>query len=131
MFIYELSGCGFESRCSHFSFRYRVCFEQGVPWHSRNYRVQIYSKMRMWHDKNTQSPCRPCYIFEYVYPHTFHVNFLLKRHASRGNSISCPSYHMERTDNKPFSGLIEPRHMSTSWAVAHQSRVARCSTHIL
>ena len=26
-----LSGCGFESRCSHLNFRYGSCFEQGVP----------------------------------------------------------------------------------------------------
>ena len=24
VFVYKLSGCGFESRCSHFNFRYRV-----------------------------------------------------------------------------------------------------------
>ena len=28
---YELSGCGFESSCSHLNFRFRACFEQGVP----------------------------------------------------------------------------------------------------
>ena len=28
--IYRLSGCGFESRCSHLNIRYRACFEQGV-----------------------------------------------------------------------------------------------------
>ena len=39
LFLYELSGCGSESCCSHFNFRYCVCFEQGVPSHSRNYRV--------------------------------------------------------------------------------------------
>ena len=33
VFIYELSGCGLESSCSHFNFRFRACFEQGVPWH--------------------------------------------------------------------------------------------------
>ena len=27
-----------ESRCSHLTFKYRTCFEQGVPWHSSNYR---------------------------------------------------------------------------------------------
>ena len=27
VFVYELSGCGFESRWSHLIFRYRVCFE--------------------------------------------------------------------------------------------------------
>ena len=31
-----------------------------------NYKAQIHFKMRMWHDKNTQSPCHPCYIFECV-----------------------------------------------------------------
>ena len=30
-FVYELSGCGFESSCSHLNFRFRACFEQGVP----------------------------------------------------------------------------------------------------
>ena len=30
----ELSGSGFESSCSHLNFRFRACFEQGVPWHS-------------------------------------------------------------------------------------------------
>ena len=24
--VYELSGCGFESHCSHLNFRYRACF---------------------------------------------------------------------------------------------------------
>ena len=37
--VYELSSCGFESRCSHLIFRYRACFEQGVLWHLGNYRV--------------------------------------------------------------------------------------------
>ena len=31
VFVYELSGCRFESHCSHLSLRYRACFEQGVP----------------------------------------------------------------------------------------------------
>ena len=30
VFVYELSGCGFESRCNHLIFRYGACFEQGV-----------------------------------------------------------------------------------------------------
>ena len=34
VFVYELSGCWFESRCSHLNFRSRAGFEQGVPWHS-------------------------------------------------------------------------------------------------
>ena len=55
VFVYELDGCGFESRCSHLNFRYRACFEQGVPWHSGKYRVWIHSKIRTWHDYNMQS----------------------------------------------------------------------------
>ena len=39
VFVYELSGCGFESRCCHLSFRYHACFKQRVPWHSSNFRV--------------------------------------------------------------------------------------------
>ena len=49
LFVYELSGCGFESFCSHLNFRFCTCFKQGVPWHSDNYREWIHSKMRMWH----------------------------------------------------------------------------------
>ena len=55
LFVYELSGCGFESSCSHLNFRFCACFEEGVPWHSGNYRVWIHSETRTWHDKNIQS----------------------------------------------------------------------------
>ena len=44
VFVYELSGCGFECRCCHLNFRYGTCCQarhmalppvkQGVPWHS-------------------------------------------------------------------------------------------------
>ena len=62
VFVYQLSGCGFESSCSHFTFRFRACFEQGVPWHSGNYRVWIHSETRTWHDKNIQSwQVQACY----------------------------------------------------------------------
>ena len=54
VFVYELSGSGFESGCSHLNFRFRACFKQGVPWHSGNYRVWIHSETRTWHDKNIQ-----------------------------------------------------------------------------
>ena len=46
VFVYELSGCGFESRCSHLNFRFGACLEQGVPWHSGNYRVWTQSETR-------------------------------------------------------------------------------------
>ena len=53
VFVYELSGCGFESSCSHLNFRFCV-FDQ-VPWYSGNDRVWIHSETRSWHDKNIQS----------------------------------------------------------------------------
>ena len=55
VFVYDLSGCGFESSCSHINFRFCACFEQWVPWHLGNYRVWIHSETCMWHDKNMQS----------------------------------------------------------------------------
>ena len=54
MFVYEQSGCEFESRCSHLNSRYCACFKQGVSWHSGNYRVWIHSEMCTWHGKNIQ-----------------------------------------------------------------------------
>ena len=55
MFVYELSGSGSESSCSHLNCRFRACFKQEVPWHSGNYRLWIHSEMRTWHEKNIQS----------------------------------------------------------------------------
>ena len=54
VFVYELSGCGFKSNCSHLNFIFCTCFDQGVPWHSGNCRVWIHSETRTWHDKNIQ-----------------------------------------------------------------------------
>ena len=47
MFVYKLSGCGFEFRCSHLKIRYRGCFEQGDPWHWDNYRVWIFCSFKV------------------------------------------------------------------------------------
>ena len=60
VFVYEVSGCGFESSCSHLNFKCCACFEHRVPLHSGNYKVWIHSKMHTWHDKNIQpsSLCR-------------------------------------------------------------------------
>ena len=54
VFVYELNSCWFENSCSYLNFRFRACFEQGVPWHSGNYRVWIHPETRTWHDKNIQ-----------------------------------------------------------------------------
>ena len=40
--------------CSHLTFIFCACFEQGVPWHSSNYGVWIHSETHVWHDKNIQ-----------------------------------------------------------------------------
>ena len=55
VFIYELSGCGFESSCSHLNLRFCAYFEQRVPWHSGNCRVWIHSERCTWHRKKIQS----------------------------------------------------------------------------
>ena len=55
VFVYELSGCGFKSSCSHLNFIFRTCFEQGVPWHSGNCRVWIHSETSTRYDKNIQT----------------------------------------------------------------------------
>ena len=61
VFVYDLSGCEFESSCSHLNFRFRNCFEQGVPWHSGNYRMWIHSETRTLHDKSIQSKYWMCW----------------------------------------------------------------------
>ena len=33
VFVYELTGCRFEFRCSDLNFRCRACLDQRVPWH--------------------------------------------------------------------------------------------------
>ena len=71
-YAYELSSSGLEFRCRQLNFRFRVCFKQGVswhsindgvwihsetrnfPWHSINDRVWIHSETRTWIDKKMQ-----------------------------------------------------------------------------
>ena len=38
------------------NFRYRTCFQQGVPWHSGGYREWIHYETRTWHDETSKSP---------------------------------------------------------------------------
>ena len=38
----------------HLNVRCSTCYEQGVPWQSGNYRLQIHSETRTWHDNNIQ-----------------------------------------------------------------------------
>ena len=39
VFVYKVSGCKNKSHCCHLNFTNRVCFKQGAPWHSGNYRL--------------------------------------------------------------------------------------------
>ena len=54
VFIYKLSGCGFESSWSHLNFRFRACFEQGVLLDIQATIEWIHSETCAWHDKNIQ-----------------------------------------------------------------------------
>ena len=56
----RLASSEFESSCSYLNFRFRACFEQGVPWHSGKHRVWFHSETRTWHDKNIQTETQVC-----------------------------------------------------------------------
>ena len=47
----SISDCNWTGTHDHLV---RACFEQGIAWHSGNYRVRIHSEMPTWHDKNIQ-----------------------------------------------------------------------------
>ena len=53
--VYDLRCSGFEPSFSHSNCTLRASFEQRVPWHSGNYRVQTHSETCLWHDKSLQS----------------------------------------------------------------------------
>ena len=99
VFVYELSGCGFESCCSHLNFRFRTCFKQEVPWHSTNYRVWIHSETRMWHDKNIQYRSRDWRrkekstskeIVERTYTKIFGPTWIEGGGCKRSQKVVCP-----------------------------------------
>ena len=49
-----LSSCHVQIRVPLLSLKLQI-FEQEVPWHSGNYRMQYHSETRTWHDNNIQS----------------------------------------------------------------------------
>ena len=58
VFVYELSGSGFQSSCSHLNFRFHTCFKQGVPWHSGNYSVDsLWYKYMTWQEHTAKETC--------------------------------------------------------------------------
>ena len=98
VFVYELNGSGFESSSSHLNFRYSVCFEQGVPWHSGNYRVWIHSETRTWHDKNIQSNAP----YRWSLPSIFCITVLLNKLFDK----LCNHFHFWTLSINPFLANI-------------------------
>ena len=58
LFVYQPSGCGFESICSHLNFRLRACFKQGVPWDSGNYKDSLLNTHLRWQEDTVNWRCR-------------------------------------------------------------------------
>ena len=65
--------------------------------------------------------CHLCYTFQYLYLHIFQAHILLTRQLPGDHSIPWPTYHMQRTNSKPFTGLIGLRHVITSQTVAYSA----------
>ena len=68
-----------------------------------------------------------CYTFFCVYLHRFQVNIILTRNTPRDHSISCPSYYLERTIKKPFTGSIVLRYVKSGPIKAVQPNVPLAS----
>ena len=66
------------------NFRFRACFEQGVPWHSGNYRVWSQSETCTWHDKKSQKFWISS-SFWYLQPIKLHDSFII--HFSRSLTL--------------------------------------------
>ena len=86
VFVYK--HCEFKSRCCHLNFRYGTCFEQGVHWHSGNYKVWIHSETQTWHDNNIQTVLNQGGACPPPPPDTFY-NFCF--HVTKLSMISCSS----------------------------------------
>ena len=88
VFVYELSGSGLESSSSHFSFRFRACFEQGVPYIQTTIEcgLWIHSETCTWHDKNIQSR------FNKTYDFPFRTKFQVTRICSTLPVLICRDY---------------------------------------
>ena len=86
VFVYELSVSGFEASCSHLNFRFHASFEQGVPWHSGNYRVWINSETRTWHEKNIQLEIKAFINYKNIKTNIFRIQAY--------NSIMCGYFYI-------------------------------------
>ena len=113
VFVYELSGCGFESHCSHLNFRFCACIEQWVPWHPGSYRVWIHSEMCMWHSKNIQSDNLLCQLKGFV-RYIFASLFCMSKREDLWSKEKCFLFHFESSfhywDNQFLTFQISKRH---------------------
>ena len=109
VFVFELSGCGVKSSCSHLNFKFRACFEQGVSWHSDYYRVWINSETRTWHNKNIQwnKKCRNLSLVLYC---------LLKTMKLLNIWVICHFHYL-----KSFWMMIHSKSISTQWFLLIQN----------
>ena len=55
VFVYKISGYGFQSLCIHLNLWYRFCYEQGARWSSGKHRVWIHCEMHTWDVDNRRS----------------------------------------------------------------------------
>ena len=78
VFVYKQ--CEFKSHCCHLNFRYGTCFEQGVHWHSGNYKVWIHSETQTWHDNNIQTVLNQGGAYPPPPPPRYLLQFLLSCH---------------------------------------------------
>ena len=86
---------------SHLYLRYLSCFQQGVPWHSGNNRVWIYSKTSRWPDKNIQSFFNSFLISNSTFLVKFFSCFVLSNNVSKDILIlerSHPQYRHNIAD---------------------------------
>ena len=82
MFVYEVNGWGFESRCCHLNFRYAAYIEQEVPWYSRKrWSVDslwnLYVDIIITYSQDLFTQLRPsCIIWDKISLHFIRIRFL-------------------------------------------------------
>ena len=76
------------------------CFEQGVPWHSGNYRVWIHSETRMWHNNNIQLVLLCLNVIKNLFNlKTFEYNLPYQSSLQINENLSFESFHVRMKCN--------------------------------
>ena len=127
MFVYKLSGCGFESRCSHLNVRYRVCFVQGVP------DIQATTECRL----TLKQVCDMIRAYSLlvilaIFLSTFTwINFMSTFFSTGTSLVVTESHTLHATWNRLIAiHVVDWQgqwHMILKWVVAHQSWFADAS----